>query len=180
MTNLKNKASLFAQTLGDDLQPIVSQLMSGASGYIERLMSLDEAQRQQLIKWAAIAAAIGPVLVAVSKFERGLGFVVTDFGKFATAVGAAGGGLGGFMTALSKSPTVWLAVAAAVVVGTVALADYMSGAKQAREALKGLEETAKSWKETAAQTFYNASNNGLSFFGMSKDDFVNAKANAHT
>jgi hypothetical protein len=49
--------------------------------------------------------------------------------------------------------------------------DYVSGAKQAREALKGLEETAKSWKETAAQTFYNSSNKGLSFFGMSKQDF---------
>ena len=180
MTNLKNKAALFTQTLGDDLQPMIAKLTAGASSYIEKLMNMDSAQRQQLIRWAAIAAAIGPVLMAVSKFERGLGFVVKGFGNFATAVGAAGGGLGGFMTALAKSPTVWLAVAAAVVVGTVALADYMSGAKQAREALKGLEETAKSWKDTAAQTFYNANDNGLSFFGMSKDDFVNAKANAHT
>ena len=31
---------------------------------------------------------------------------------------------------------VWLAVATAVVAGTVALADYLSGAKQAREALE--------------------------------------------
>ena len=45
-----------------------------------------------------------------------------------------------------------------------------SGAKAAREALEGMAKTAKSWKETAAETFYGSSQ-GLSFFGMSKDDF---------
>ena len=62
-------------------------------------------------------------------------------------------------------------------VGTVALVDWISGAREAREALKGLEETAKSWKETAAETFYNQSG-GLSFFGMKKDDFVDSAQDA--
>ena len=58
-----------------------------------------------------------------------------------------------------------------MVAGTVALADYLSGAKQAREALEGMNETAKKWKDTAAETFYGKSE-GLSFFGMSESDFV--------
>ena len=173
MTNLKNKAALFTQTLGDDLQPMIAKLTAGASSYIEKLMNMDSAQRQQLIQWAAIAAAIGPVLMAVSKFERGLGFVMKGFGNFATAVGAAGGGLGGFMTALAKSPTVWLAVAAAVAFGVYRLFDWVSGAKMAREATQGLIDKAKEWKSTAAETFYGKSGAGLSFFGMSEDDFKN-------
>ena len=58
-----------------------------------------------------------------------------------------------------------------MIAGTVALYDYVSGAKAAREALKGKEERAKSWKDTAAETFYGK-NQGLSFFGMSAEDFA--------
>ena len=78
---------------------------------------------------------------------------------------------------MGKSPAVWFAVAAAVVAGTVALADYVSGAKKAREALKGMQETADEWKNTAAETFYGSSE-GLSFFGMSKDDFTKSRESA--
>ena len=64
----------------------------------------------------------------------------------------------------------WLAIAAATVTATVAFADYISGAKQAREALEAMNETAEDWKNTAAETFYGSSE-GLSFFGMSDSDF---------
>ena len=40
-----------------------------------------------------------------------------------------------------------------------------------------MAKTAKSWKETAAETFYGSSQ-GLSFFGMSKDDFKRATGNS--
>ena len=71
----------------------------------------------------------------------------------------------------------WLAVAAATITATVAIADYVSGAKQAREALKGMQETAEKWKSTAAETFYGQSE-GLSFFGVSKSDFTRDRQNA--
>ena len=106
---------------------------------------------------ALYTASIGPVLLLMGKVTKGVGTLSTGIGKFATAVGKAGGGWSGFLTVLGKSPAVWLAVAAAVVAGTVALADYLSGAKQAREALEGMNETAKKWKDTAAETFYGKS-----------------------
>ena len=46
----------------------------------------------------------------------------------------------------------------------------ISGAKQAREALAAMQQTAEDWKNTAAETFYGTSE-GLSFFGMSEGDF---------
>ena len=64
-----------------------------------------------------------------------------------------------------------------MIAGTVALADYVSGAKQAREALQGMEDTAKQWKDTAAETFYGSSE-GLSFFGLSESDFVRDQQSA--
>jgi len=174
LINLKNKSVLFAQQLGDDLNPTIHSLIDGVDDLMDKFMEMDDAQRQQVIQTAAFVASIGPAFTAVSKLTKGLSTATGGIGKFSTAVGKAGGGFKGFMSVLGKSPSVWLAVAAAVVVGTVALADYVSGAKQAREALEGMAETAEKWKDTAAETFYNQSGAGLSFFGMSADDFTSA------
>ena len=171
LINLKNTAILCAQQLGDDMKPTIQRLIVGAGDLMKGFLDMDEAQRMQIIRMAAYAAAAGPMLLTLGKVTKGVGTLSTGIGKFATAVGKAGGGWSGFLSVLAKSPAVWLAVAAAVVAGTVALADYLSGAKQAREALEGMNETAKKWKETAAETFYGKSE-GLSFFGMSESDFV--------
>ena len=183
LKNLKNTALLFGQQIGDDLNPTIRSLIDGAEELLQKFLSMDEAQRRQIIQFAAYAAAAGPVLLMLGKITKGVGTVSASFGKFATEVGKAGGAqsLGGswkgFLSILGKSPAVWFAVAAAVVAGTIALADYVSGAKQAREALKGMEETAKQWKDAAAETFYGSSE-GLSFFGMSKSDFVRDRQSA--
>ena len=183
LKNLKNTALLFGQQIGDDLNPTIRSLIDGAEELLQKFLSMDESQRKQIIQFAAYAAAAGPVLLALGKITKGVGTVSTAFGKFATSVGKAGGAqsLGGswkgFLTVLGKSPAVWFAVAAAVIAGTVALADYVSGAKQAREALQGMEDTAKQWKDTAAETFYGNSE-GLSFFGLSESDFVRDQQSA--
>ena len=177
LTNLKNKALLFGQQIGDDLNPTIQSLIEGADNLLSKFLQMDEAQRKQIIQYAAIAAAIGPVLLLFGKVTKGIGSISTGVGKFATAVGKAGGGIKGFLSVLGGSPAVWLAVAAATIYATVAIADYVSGAKQAREALKGMQETADKWKSTAAETFYGNSE-GLSFFGMSKENFIKDKQSA--
>ena len=178
LTNLKNSALLFAQTIGDDLNPTVHKLIEGAGEVIDRLMALDSTQRMQIIRWAAVAAAIGPVILITGKVTKSIGTVSKGLGTFATAVGKAGGGFKGFMSVLTKSPAFWFAVAAATIAATAAIIDYATGAKQAREALEGMKKTAEDWKNTAADTFYGRSNGGLSFFGMSTDDF--RKESAHS
>ena len=170
LTNLKNTAVLFAQQIGDDLNPTIQELIDGANELLEGFLALGEAQRQQIMKMATYAAAAGPVLLVLGKATKGIGTLSTGIGRFATAVGKAGGGMSGFLSVLSKSPAVWLAIAAATVTATVAFADYISGAKQAREALEAMQQTAEDWKNTAAATFYGNSE-GLSFFGMSEGDF---------
>lgn len=178
LTNLKNKAVLFGQQLGDDLNSTIHRLIEGAGEIIDKLMALDSTQRMQIIRWAAVAAAIGPVILVTGKVTKAIGTVSKGLGTFATAVGKAGGGFKGFMSVLTKSPAFWFAVAAATIAATAAIIDYASGAKQAREALEGMKKTAEDWKNTAADTFYGRSNGGLSFFGMSTDDFK--KESAHS
>ena len=175
LKNLKNKATLFAQELGNDLNPMIQKGIVGISDFIDKLSAMDSSQRLTLMRTAAIIAAIGPGMLAISKVTKGISLITKGFGLFATAVGKAGGGFTGFLSVLGKSPAVWAALAIAVVAGTAVLYDYVSGARAARKALEGMEETAKSWKETAAETFYGNSA-GLSFFGMSTEDFVKTSA----
>ena len=78
-----------------------------------------------------------------------------------------------FTVAVTLGRTLLGLLSAALIYGAVKLVDYAAGAKAAREALEGMAKTAKSWKETEADTFYGRSQ-GLSFFGMSKDDFTRA------
>lgn len=177
LKNLKNTALLFGQQIGDDLNPTIRSLIDGADELLQKFLSMDESQRKQIIQFAAYAAAAGPVLLVLGKITKGVGTASASFGKFAIEVGKAGGGWRGFLSILGKSPAVWFAVAAAVVAGTIALADYVSGAKQARKALQGMEDTAKQWKDTAAETFYGNSE-GLSFFGLSESDFVREQQSA--
>ena len=177
LKNLKNTAVLAAQRIGDDLNPTIQKLIDGAKELLERFMSLDEEQRLMIVRFAAIAAAAGPAILAISKIVKVVGTVSSAVGKFATSVAAAGGGWSGFLSVLTKSPAVWLAVGVAVVAATVALADYVSGAKKAREALEGMKKTAQDWKDTAAETFYGKSE-GLSAFGLSASDFVRSGQNA--
>ena len=136
------------------------------------------------MKWAAFAAAIGPAVLilgkvvgAVGKVSGALGTAFTAIGKFSAKVSMAGGGLGGLLKTMVSSKLAMVALAAAVVYGAIKLVDYASGAKAAREALEGMAKTAKNWKETEADTFYSRSK-GLSFFGMTKDDFVRTTASA--
>lgn len=171
LQNLKNTAVLAAQRIGDDLNPTVQKLIDGAKELLEKFLALDEEQRLMIIKFAAIAAAAGPAIMAFSKIVKVVGTVSTGLGKFAASVASAGGGWKGFMSVLGKSPATWIAVGAAVIAATVALADYVSGAKKAREATEGMKKTAQDWKDTAADTFYSSSE-GLSAFGLSEADFT--------
>lgn len=170
LKNLKNTALLFGQQIGDDLNPTIQNLIDGAGELLDKLNGMDASQRQSIVRFAAFAAAAGPVLLMFGKLNTGIGKVSTTLGTFMASVGKAGGGIKGLASVLAGSPAVWFAVAAAVVAGTAALIDYASGAKQAREALEGMQKTADNWKNTAADTFYGSSD-GLSFFGMSEEDF---------
>ena len=184
LINLKNTALMFARQIGDDLNPTIQQIIDKAGELLQKFLSLDKTQRESIVKWAAFAAAVGPVVLvlgkvvgAVGTMTGAMGKAFTAIGKFSAKVSMAGGGLGGFIKTLASSKLAMAALAAALVYGAIKLVDYASGAKAAREALEGMAKTAKSWKETEAETFYGKSQ-GLSFFGMTKDDFTRAVGNS--
>lgn len=177
LLNLKNTATLFAQKVGDDMNPVLQGLIDRAHEMLAAFLSMDESQRMSIIKFAGFAAAVGPALLilgktvgAVGKLSAGFGKFSIGMGKFSANIKSAGGGIGGFVRTLGSSKLAMTALTAALIYGAVKLVDYATGAKKAREALKGMDETARNWKTTAADTFYGKG--GLSTFGMSEQDFL--------
>lgn len=182
LTNLKNKASLAGQQIASDLTPIVQNLMSTASGLLDKFMGLDEQQRLSIIKWGAVAAAMGPALLILGRLVGAVGSVAGALGKgmlavgrFSAAVKGAGGGVSGLLKVVGSSKLAMVGLTAAVIYGAYKLYDYASGAKAAREALEGMNKTAQNWKNTAADTFYS-SGEGLGFFGLNAEDFQKSAA----
>lgn len=182
LTNLKNKASLAGQQIASDLTPTIQNLMSSASDLLDKFMGLDEEQRLSIIKWGAVAAAMGPALLilgrlvgAVGSVAGALGKGMTAIGKFSAAVKGAGGGVSGLLKVVGSSKLAMAGLTAAVIYGAYKLYDYASGAKAAREALEGMNKAAQNWKNTAADTFYS-SGEGLDFFGLNAEDFQKTAA----
>ena len=178
LTNLKNKALVAGRQIGRDITPAIESLMDKANSLITAFMGLDKSQRESIIKWAAIAAAIGPVILVTGTLIKNLGYVsgalgklFTAFGKLSASVTMAGGGIKGLLSVITHSKVAMLALTAAAVYGAVKLYDYASGAKAARDALKSLNDTADEWKNNQANTFYSESK-GLEAFGMEAADFV--------
>lgn len=178
LTNLKNKAVLVAQQLGDDMNPTIQNLIGSVSDLLDKFMGLDEQQRMSIVKWGAVAASIGPAVLVMGKVTGVVGSVtgavgkgMQAIGKFSGAVKDAGGGMTGLVKVVGSSPGKMAALTVAVIAVAAAIYDVASGAKAAREALEGMNKTANEWKNTAAETFYG-SGEGLGFFDMSADDFV--------
>lgn len=173
LKNLKNKTSLFAMQLGDDLNPTIHNLIDGADGFIEKLNDMTLSQRETLLQTAGFAAAAGPAISVFGKLASAASSVAGKLAPFAMAVAKAGGGLTGFITALTASPVAMAGLVAALGLGAAAFVDYASGAKRARDAVSGLRDTADQWKRTQAETLYD--NEGLGAFGLNVDAFKNGE-----
>ena len=94
LSQLKARFTEVAVSIGEMLMPYVSQLMGFIEGLIEKWNGLDESQQQMIIKIAAIAAAIGPVIVI-------LGTLISSIGTIITAIGGAIKVIGVITTAIS-------------------------------------------------------------------------------
>lgn len=187
LTQLKNKAAIFARTVGRDLTPTLQKVMEAASNLIDKFLGMDEGTRQMIERFAMVAAAVGPVVLVLGKLIGVVGSVAGGAGKIALALGkisaaaqgvsAASGSVTGVLGALASGGTLAAAgvgaVGVAAAVGVGALIDYATGAKKARKAVEGLGETAKEWAENTPQTIYSAGGNKA--FGMDTSAYTNSR-----
>ena len=103
LTLLKSALEGLAIQFGEILMPYIKQFVTWLQNLTQKLQELTPEQKEQIVKWAAIAAAIGPVLMVLGKLTTSVGSIITTFDKIPgalvkaksafTAVSAAIGGI---------------------------------------------------------------------------------------
>lgn len=94
MDNLSGDWTKFTSALGTS-QIIISDMAKGAlrelvqklTDIVTWFNNLDEAQREQITKWALVLASIGPILVIIGKLISGIGSLITTFNTLKGAFG---------------------------------------------------------------------------------------------
>lgn len=81
VTILKSTLESLAISLGELMLPTVKSFVENIQGLVEKFNSLDDEQKKQIIKFAAIAAAVGPVILIVGKLCTSLGSIVSVSGN---------------------------------------------------------------------------------------------------
>lgn len=131
---LWNRVKDVAITLGDSLVPAVMDAIDAAEPLIQKIedgaqafSDMDEEQQQTILKFIAIAAAIGPASIAIGGMTTTAGGLLKMFGNITGALGKVGGvGLLARIGGLGVAGPVGLAIAG---VGGLALAMYNANEK---------------------------------------------------
>ena len=87
LTILKSQLQELAISLGDLLMPMIRDFVSKIQEVVNWLNGLDDAQKEQIMKIAAIVAAVGPALLIIGNVVRVLGGLVTIIGAVVRGVG---------------------------------------------------------------------------------------------
>ena len=87
-------------TFGEVLLPYGTKLVTKLNDIIKKFASLTDEQKENILKWAGIAAAIGPALLTFGKVSSAVGKIITTFGNLAKSISNAGG----MLSFLTKSP----------------------------------------------------------------------------
>ena len=80
LTILLSKLQELAISFGDLIMPYLMQAVSWLQSVVDRLNQLTPQEQEQIIKIAAIAAAVGPLLIVIGKLISGLSGII-GFGK---------------------------------------------------------------------------------------------------
>ena len=147
---LKSSFDVFKYTVGDTVANTITPFVEKVTGLLDKFNNMDEAQQKQIIKWAAMAAAVGPGLIAFGKVISTIGRVGMSVNKF---IGIASKAAGGFkelhtgaglakaaIAAITSPVGIVLGVIAALVIAVIAIKTHfdtfkagLSGASPAFE-----------------------------------------------
>ena len=147
LTLLKSALEGLAISFGEILMPAVRAAVEKVQTFVDKLNSLDHPQKQTAVKIALIAAAIGPLLIALGKTISTVGSVMKGFSALTKGVAKLGvklAGSTGSVTSLGSAlgavagPV--LAVVAIVAVLAAAFKHLWDTNEEFRNAITGIWE----------------------------------------
>jgi phage-related protein len=100
LTILKSQIEGIAISFGEILMPKVREVVSKMQELADKIKQLSPEQKEQIVNIAAIAAAIGPLLVTGGKLLTGIGKMMQFAPQISTALQGVSSIFGGFSTSL--------------------------------------------------------------------------------
>jgi TP901 family phage tail tape measure protein len=113
-----------AIAFGDILSPVIRDIADSISGIVDKLNAMSEAEREQIVKMAGIAAAIGPVLIVAGKLVTTITSIATTFSSLSasfTAASATAGSASAAIGGIAASILPVIAIIAGVIAAVAAL-----------------------------------------------------------
>lgn len=107
---LKSNWDIFKKTIGETLAPVITPMIEKITELMNKFSELTDEQKQNIMKWAGIAAAVGPTLILFGKLTTGIGKVVFTIGKLGSGIAKAGS----LMGALSGPGAIVVGILAAI------------------------------------------------------------------
>lgn len=119
---LKSSFDVFKYTVGDTVANTITPFIEKITGLLDKFNNMDEAQQKQIIKWAAMAAAVGPGVIAFGKVISTIGKVGMNVNKFIGIASKAAGGFKALHTGVGFAKVAIAAITSpiAVVLGGLA------------------------------------------------------------
>lgn len=123
ITILKSALEGLAISFGQLLLPVIKNVVSAIQGFVDKLNAMDESQKQAIIRFALIAAAIGPFLIVLGKTIATVGSAMKGFlaltkgvAKLGVKLAGSSGSITGLGSALGTIAGPVLAVVAVIAV----------------------------------------------------------------
>lgn len=91
LTVLKSTVESIGIAFGQRMTPYVKKLTGFVQGLADKFNSLNDNQKDTIVKVGLVLASIGPALLIFGKVTTGIGGVIRNVGKFGQAIKRAGG-----------------------------------------------------------------------------------------
>lgn len=157
---LKSSIEELAIEFSKILIPVVRKVVDWLTGLVEKLQSLDDEQKEQIVQIAAIVAAVGPIILV-------LGTVITTVVKVISFIGKIIGVLKGLIGLIAAHPIV------AAILAVIGVIIYLwNTSEEFRDIVMGVINTVIEWVTTFkdkvveffTETIPTAINNVITWF----------------
>lgn len=170
LTLLKSALEGLAISLGELLMPLIRKVVSWVQQLVDKLNSLDESQKENIIRIGAAIAVIGPALLIVGKLVTAIGSIITAGSKVVGLVSKLGPGLKAVGTALGGISTTAAAVVAIVLALVAAFVTLWKNFEDFRNKIKAIVQDVVDKFKEAGQKITDA----LNALGFDFEDIVDA------
>lgn len=138
MEKLSSTFDVFKYKVGETAAGAIVPFIDKLTSLVDKFRQMSPEQQQQIVKWAAMAAAVGPALLAISKM---IGIAVNLFGAFSKLrsafkfVTTAGGPLKALLAGMASPMGVVIAAIAAIAVVIAVVVTHLDQFKAAGQAV---------------------------------------------